>query len=103
MPELGALPNLGFAHLAGVDPLTINNFIVPELHQSGISNSLTSSPRCETVSPSRHVYCGVLRRSCCPWRTLAARKRDLAHRFILRRLAIPDGAVACRHGDSIRS
>src|SRR6516225_3067313 len=40
MPELGALPNLGFAHLAGVDPLTINNFIVPELHQSGISNSL---------------------------------------------------------------
>jgi hypothetical protein len=40
MPELGALPNLGFAHLASVDPLTIDNFIVPELHQSSISNSL---------------------------------------------------------------
>src|SRR6516164_2902769 len=40
MPELGALPSFSFAHLAGVDPLTINNLIVPVLRQSGISNSL---------------------------------------------------------------
>jgi hypothetical protein len=49
MPELSALPNLSFAHLAGIDSLTIANFIVPELRQSGISKLALRS--CPFVSP----------------------------------------------------
>jgi len=38
-----------------------------------------------------------------PGGTFAARERDLAHHLVLRRLAIPEDPLACRHGDPVRS
>jgi hypothetical protein len=37
-----------------------------------------------------------------PWGALTTRERALAHCFISRRLGLPQGALACRHGDSVR-